>query len=130
MAFTASVASRWSPGGNDNEIRAAHGVASHHGCRAFQIDNDEYGLECRLSIVSMMESSVAVAITVSFAGFPGRLAHWVSGRLGSASIMVTEPPWLASSVASSTAAVDLPTPLWGLRTQWLAYNVFAEYKIR
>jgi len=57
--------------------RAAHGVASHHGRSAFQIDNDEYGLECAFSIVSMMESSVAVAITVSFAGFPG---DWPLGK--------------------------------------------------
>ena len=51
---------------------------------------------------------------MSFSGLPGRLAHWLSGRLGSASIIVTVPPWLASSVASKTAAVDLPTPPFGL----------------
>jgi len=119
-----------SPGRNDNEIRAAHGVASHHGCRAFQIDNDEYGLECRLFYCVDDGVFRGRGNHGELCGFSWAIGHWVSGRLGSASIMVTEPPWLASSVASSTAAVDLPTPPWGLRTQWLAYNVFAEYKIR
>jgi hypothetical protein len=66
------------------------------------------------SMVSMMESSVVVAITVRLSGLPGRDAHWVSGRFGSTSIIVTEPPCVASSVASKTAAVDLPTPPLGL----------------
>jgi len=56
----------------------------------------------------------------------GPLGKW---PVGSASIMVhgaavarelggqaALPPWICR------------LPLWGLRTQWLAYNVFAEYK--
>ena len=34
-------------GGNDDEIRAAHGIARHHRGRSFQIDNDEGRLQCR-----------------------------------------------------------------------------------
>ena len=76
-----------------------------------------------------MDSSVGAIDNGEFFRLAGRFAHWVSGRLGSASIIVTEPPWLASSVASRTAAVDLPTPPLGLRTQWLAYSVPVAYKI-
>ena len=50
-------------GGNDNEIRAAHGVARHHGRRAFQVHNDEIVWSAAFSMVSMMDSSVVVAIT-------------------------------------------------------------------
>src|SRR4051812_1898091 len=67
-----------------------------------------------LSIVSMIVSSVVSASTARFGGLPRRLAHWERGLFGSASMTVTAAPWPASSVARSRAAVDLPTPPFGL----------------
>src|SRR4051794_25913894 len=62
----------------------------------------------------MMVSSVTSAMTFKLDGLFGRLAHRDTGRLGSASTMVTPPPLAASSVPSRTAAVDLPAPPFGL----------------
>jgi hypothetical protein len=64
--------------------------------------------------MSMIESSATSAMTVRLSGLPGLFAHSESGLFGSASTMVTPAPKPASSVASNTAAVDLPTPPFGL----------------
>jgi len=59
-------------------------------------------------MVSMMDSSVVVLMTVSFSGFPGRFAHWVSG-------------WDHHETKALLPAGLLlwicPLPLLGLRTQ-------------
>ena len=71
-------------------------------------------LVAALSITSMIVSSFTSAMTSRLSGLPGRFAHFETGLLGSASIMVTRAPFPASSVASTTAEVDLPAPPLGL----------------
>src|SRR5580698_5273299 len=63
----------------------------------------------------MMVSSETSPTTEMRLGSSERLAQCDTGLLGSASMMVTAPPRLASSDASSTADVDLPAPPLGVR---------------
>ena len=65
------------------------------------------------SIVRMIVCSVTLSSTVRVSGLFGRLAHRDTGRLGSASMMVTVAPFAASSEARRTAEVDLPAPPFG-----------------
>jgi hypothetical protein len=62
------------------------------------------------SMASSRVSSVTSLITASLSGRPGFRLHLVTGWLGSASMIVTDAPRPASSVASSTAEVDFPAP--------------------
>src|SRR3954453_22625727 len=72
----------------------------------------------------MMVSSVTSATTSKLDGLFGRLAHRDTGRLGSASMIVTTPPLAASSVPSRTAAVDLPAPPFGLAKTMVGISGF------
>ena len=67
-------------------------------------------LRAAASIASISVSSVTSLMTVSLSGRPGLRLQRLTGWLGSASMIVTDAPRLASSVASSTAEVDLPAP--------------------
>jgi hypothetical protein len=62
------------------------------------------------SMASRSVSSVTALMMVSLSGQPGFRLQRLTGWFGSASMIVTEAPRLASSVASSTAEVDLPAP--------------------
>ena len=67
-------------------------------------------LRAAASISSVSVYSVAPLMTMSFSGHPALRLQRVMGWLGSASMIVTEAPCPASSVASSKAEVDLPAP--------------------
>src|SRR3954447_5668073 len=66
-----------------------------------------------VSMSSMMLSSVTLARTSRLSGLPDRFAQEETGRLGSASMIVTAAPFLASSDANTTADVNFPAPPFG-----------------
>src|SRR3954453_8273681 len=65
------------------------------------------------SMVLIIVSSVTFSRTARFFGLPGRLDHRATGRLGSASMIVTLEPDSEGAQASRTADVDFPQPPLG-----------------
>src|ERR1700676_4021272 len=70
-------------------------------------------LVASLSITLMTVFSVTSSMTVKTSGLPGRRPHRETGLFGSASMIVTLAPLVASWVASRTAEVDFPAPPFG-----------------
>jgi hypothetical protein len=108
---------------DDDQVGAAHREADHHGGRAFQVDDHELGADGRRFDRADDRFLGDASDDIEAGRRPrSRLAHFEIGRFGSASMMVTVALRLASSVASTTADVDLPAPPLGLAKTMVAMD--------